>query len=380
MTYGWNIKNFINDKKQLEEKIKNETDLTKKYELLIYLNDLNALIKMKKLKIEDSVLNNTFLTHYKPYLCNERYYDLITYYYEVSKRKFKQIHMKPTDLDNAIKDYLTNTNLEYYSLDTCFEIAREVYGDTNNSLYRYFMQIYKNRYEIAKESKTIFDEIGCAGGCTFIAGVNKPYIEIFDMDGIERVNTVVHEIAHAIMHLKYPNRGFDEADRFTEEIESIFFELVFQNGIGQLINKLDCSFQISETIYSSFIVSEEINMHHNIMKEIKNNKIDINSEFYKKLKDKYKITKGKANYFINQEAHQYGQYVIGYMVALELYKIYKQDKKEALKILDKIIKNSAKDTLVNLSQYFDLYATLNNNLTKEYKKINNQFVKKIERG
>ena len=36
MTYGWNIKNLINDKKLLEEKYKNETNLSKKYELLRY--------------------------------------------------------------------------------------------------------------------------------------------------------------------------------------------------------------------------------------------------------------------------------------------------------------------------------------------------------
>jgi hydrogenase maturation factor len=116
------------------------------------------------------------------------------------------------------------------------------------------------------------------------------------------------------------------------------------------------------------------------MQEIKNNKIEITNEFYKKLKTKYKLTKNQANYYINQQISDFGQYVIGHMVALELYKIYKQDKKEALKILDKIIKNNTKDTLVNLSEYFNIKESLNNNLTEEYKKINNQFVKKIERG
>ncbi len=380
MNYNWGINNLINDKKNLKEMYKKETNLVKKYELLRYIDDLNTLIKMKKLKIENIALNNSFITHYKPYLWNERYYNLINYYYETSLKKFKQIKLTTTDLENAIKDYLNDANLEYYSLDACFEIAREVYGDTNNSIYKYFMQIYKNRHEIVKERNNLYDENVFVGSCLYIAGVDKPYIEIHNMAGLEKVNTVIHEIAHSIMRLKYPNRAFDENDRFTEEIESTFFELVFQNGIGQLINQLDSSFQTAETTFSTYIASQEVNMHQKIMQEIKNNKIEINNEFYKKLKTKYKITKNQANYYINQEISDFGQYVIGHMVALELYKIYKQDKKEALKILDKIIKNNTKDTLVNLSEYFNIKESLNNNLTEEYKKINNQFVKKIERG
>lgn len=377
MEYNWNINSLIKDKKIIEEKYKQETDLSKKYKLLMYLNDINTHIKIRKERVAKDMESFNFSVHYKEYFFNERYYDLISHYYLLNNKKLKQQNLSLKTIEKSFITYLSG-DLKRYSNDECFEIAKELYGDTNNSIYKNFLKIYKNRKQIFKTSDTLFDNRGIAGYCIFVPEINNPYIEIYNMDGISKVNTTIHELAHSIMNLKFPERTSNSKDYFGNEIESLFFEMVFQNGLGQQIDKMESEFLSAEDIYSTHITASEVYFHQKIMQNIKYNKIDINKEFYKVIREKLKLTKRETNIIINRNINDQGQYVIGHIIALELYKIYKQDKKEALQLLDKILKNYELDTLQNISQYMNIYDNLNKNLTEECKKMNNQFIKKIK--
>ena len=199
------------------------------------------------------------------------------------------------------------------------------------------------------------------------------------MDGIEKVNTIIHELAHSIMNMKYPDRITNSKDCYINEIESLFFELIFQNGISKQINPKEQIKMKTENLYSYFVISELLSYQQAIIKEIKYNKINLSDEFCIYLEDKFNLTTESINQALNAN-YMNIQYVLGHIISLQLYNIFKTSKKDAFEILEKIIKDYDMDSLVNISRYLNIEEGLNKNLDKEYKEANDKFIKVIKKG
>lgn len=82
------------------------------------------------------------------------------------------------------------------------------------------------------------------------------------------------------------------------------------------------------------IYSKKLLQHKLIIECWQNNDYEVDKNFYGDLRNN-KINRNQFKESINTDIEDEGAYVVSYMVALELFSIYKQDKKSALQILKK---------------------------------------------
>ena len=150
MEYKWDVNNLISDKQQLEKMLKQENDISKKYQLLSYIDAVTTYIKMSKLKTEDERESRNFASIYQNYFFNQRYYEIINKYYKTVMRKFKKYNTTPEEFGNCITDSYNDID-SYYTMDVCFDIAHEVYKDTNDTIYENFLKLCSNGLNIRFE-------------------------------------------------------------------------------------------------------------------------------------------------------------------------------------------------------------------------------------
>ena len=69
----------------------------------------------------------------------------------------------------------------------------------------------------------------------------------------------------------------------------------------------------------------------------KDNNYAYNRELLKTLKEKTGLTQNVVKNILNTSITDNGTYIFSYAIAVKLFRIYKQDKKEAIRLLKKII-------------------------------------------
>ena len=347
MEYYWNEKNLKEDYKILINKIKNEKDFVKKAKLRLYADELKKIIELGEVEAVYPGKRHCMGTTLENIYSNSRYIEIIKKYNNILERQFQKHETSIDEMGSELIMVTELHKLKNYSLDECLEIAKEFFGNLDNTFYRNFLKIYNNRYKLIKESKEANYEHD--GVCTFVGGLNKPYIWIDNVDGLQKVATLIHELGHATMLLNYPDRLVNARDSFGTEIESILFEIIYASEFLDKDNfeKAILNYEYIENYESAkYILIQE-----KITKNFKGTTIDLNKEFYRKLKEKYKITHKEIDYSLYIDAIEYGQYIISYMIALEIYNIFKQDKKEALKILRRFAKEHKNDTYQTINKY-----------------------------
>lgn len=366
MEYKWDINNFKKDLKSLKELLKKETNEEKKAELKYYIDELNRTIKIENIEElyakKRECLGEVVLT-YSRY---QRYFEIFNQYNAMRNKILNKYNLT----EEQIEDFFFNIEEVYkfkkYSTEECFEIAKEFYGNLDNSMYKNFLKIYKDRYNLVKVEENKYLNIdGC---CTFVEGVNKPYIWIGNKPGIQKTNTLIHELAHAITQIQNPKRFVEARDLFGTEIESMFAELIFTNDYLKDKNQVEQALIFLENTFVFFNDIDALINQKIIADSYDKDIITIDKELYNNLRKKFNLTKRNVNDAIMIDMINYGTYVVSYMVALELFHIYRQDKKEAIKILKLFLKDYQKDTYITIRKYL-------NNLPNVEKEANKLFIK-----
>lgn len=229
------------------------------------------------------------------------------------------------------KDILTLTHDFYKSLNPFF------FGNFMQNFYR------KNDHIcfLPQNDKSNID-----GQTLFIPHRNEAFIEIFRCYTLNDVLTTFHEYGHATSYtINYLNR-FDMHYLYNEII-TLFLELIGADFL--------------ETQFGQNTATTLKAINHNTMIElgkITTNKIElieaenILSNGYSKNKDLKRIARellnldsAKTEDLFNEENLEIVDYNIGYIIAIELYYIFLEDKDKALFILKKLLLQNAKSEL-----------------------------------
>lgn len=232
--------------------------------------------------------------------------------------------VKSIDVNSAKKsDYeRLTTKLEVKDV---LEIVNGIFKDT--PFYGIFLDYYKRRNQLLSFSKK---KINDTWGCASTIG-NDTFIWIAKQENIQDVLSLAHEIGHIIGDCSKTNKNARSKD-LLYEIESIFFQLVatdycLQLGIedAQITGFLDFAnySAVNRPLKDAYYVNDLLNRKR-IKKEGKERIAIVPKRIYNTLLELDNICKDSCIYSMS------------FMIAVELFSIYRQNPKEAYRMLKRI--------------------------------------------
>ncbi len=244
----------------------------------------------------------------------------------------KELFISGEDFD--IKSYT-----QEYSEKEMKELAKDFFSSTDRKTKLLFETIYRKNYRHLNIG-TYNPGLSYSGFQIYIAYFKSIYINIFRKNNISDANTMVHEYGHAIQ--SFINFSYKTPNALVEVV-SMFFEFASQEYFYSLgvIDSNIASYNRITTLNSRII-------DYTKMAEIFNYLSDTGLSIYllfnpcytyriKSELSKIYSEEELESLFIDKPYDMY-IYIIGAIIASNLYEIYIQDKKAALSILYHFIK------------------------------------------
>lgn len=248
---------------------------------------------------------------------------------------------------------------------------------TNKEIYNLFCKIYKDN----KKNIHFFtyDELSYSGETVYIDYFKKTYIQVFNSYSFEDLATFAHEFGHAIQfNMNFNNNLYKELNVYIEII-SIFFELIcleyFSKGefrkasIITSYTNLDEHLESSKSLANEFILLDAIKIEDFENKsKLRMNINDLVSKLTSDDIDDIMSTRPSRDYI----------YVFAFLVASNLFMVYKQDLDKALYMVKNIIYLNGNITPEEYFQYLKKMGLLNSTKTKEYKELVHKRCRKLK--
>lgn len=351
MECTWDRSDFSLQLKELKELIDRENDLKRKLYLEKVLDASNKLyyetfVDSPKTKITAkqrlaSILDSSF--------CCGRYYSIVSNFFNNISEHIDTIDSTSDKLElinpDGNFDFLnTGANISSAKI---MSFVDSFYKEFDEELYEYFLQVYIDKekslrflpLDESKDNKT-------DGNTLFIDGVRKNFITVYETTPIGTYECAVHEYGHAIANLINPQVSYTEREDFFVEVASIFPELV-------ALYENNCNFdeiQILYSLYTTLVTyvnnAEYLCLHMPVINAWVDNKYVMGRKFFDELDKNYDIDEECFEEILTTTIEDQGVYVISYIVALELFNIYKKNKKVALELFKKFLKYPANEDIL----------------------------------
>ena len=328
MKYNWGIYSLLDDVVQLKDMLNKTTNIKERKKILMAIGKINSSIVEQNFENRDfnsSEYNvdenySLFLDKYNDYMI---YQDLIDDFYSANLNSL--LYFEPFD------EYYLNKRIGLEEYQTSIY---DFYKSIGGYFFSTFYKIYENRYSCYKIHKPDEYYDDTCGSTILIPYLNKAYIDqVYNEENptCRQIMTGVHEYGHAIAGVMNNSRYGDSI--YLNEIESFFFEL------------------LSYDFYSEYFNT------NSFYKEAYSNMLDYKTEcsgvkdFEKYLNEYIQLSyKGKLlcdldesdrksfEYFCNSiDLSSTYKYLISYIVAVNLYLLYRKDHEKALWALNLII-------------------------------------------
>jgi hypothetical protein len=337
----------------------NEDTIYKDLELLINLRD-NYSQNNKRMLEKDISLLNTFLGEDSD--DNQQPSDFI-FDNKAILNEYKNTlpYLKAfSTLINKkeIKDKCYTLNRTYINNNDVFTLMHDFYKTLDKDIYNAFMINFKNHQHNFKFITTpLNNNLGAFAGLTFpIAYLKKCYIQSLDNNTIEKLMYATHEEAHAMA--KTIN-NYHYIKELYNEVESIFIELIAIDYYKEILAKEDFNkYQfnyLKEMLISAKYVTD-INTTYNNINQIMNGQ-NCNLPNLKLITEMDKYITGEIIY------------PYCYLIAVELYELYKLDPEKALIKYKRIISSKniflKRELIVHPAQNIKIYTNETIKLNKK---------------
>lgn len=253
------------------------------------------------------------------------------------------------------------------SKEDMLDLLHDMFKSCGRKIYKLYSKMEKDRERLVNFN---IDENSSFGVIYPIPILRKSYISVGTSDNLMKntLSTLTHEYGHGIGSLINDNR-YNNGNNFSE-IESFFFELI----------GLDCYRKATNDPFYDKLnkkyISNLIMRCHSIM-SIENSceeALSSKTTSYKSIKDNcMKLLTDKGYNFKDEPINLNLEmsYAYSALAALELFYIYKEDKKEAFNILEKIVnRDKEEDEIDSINNRLILCKSLTKQI-KEIKHVNN---------
>ncbi len=288
--------------------------------------------------------NNKFLSLLEENISLGRYYSLLAAFSSIYEdyEMVTQLNIETintfdlTEFDKKISD------------EEAFTLVHDFYLGTDDKFRKLFSKYINEKYTTIKFSKDerLLDEYDCDGLNFFIDILMKNYILVRDKGGYAKSILLAHEIGHALAFLFHPKSLYTFQDTFLNELPSLFFELAFTDEVIRKKSGIIGAEHLISVLENMTTDIDYMLLHDTILEEWKLNNYKVNNDLYRNIKAKNGLCKNVVLESIRTSITDEGGYVFSYIIALYLLKIYRQDKKEALKLLRIVLKMHQEDSLL----------------------------------
>lgn len=332
MKFFWDNRDLRKDVKALEKMYKEEQNPALREQIAYYIMEAKACIFEEENEVEQEESENGLdvLTRMVPIF--RVYYPHINDFRKKLTRFIKKQETLP--LINS-----QNEGLELRKEDI-MDLVNELYKSIGGDIYEHFCKVYNNRH---KWIRYIADEIDYAN-MIFIPGVNKPYMTL-GATGKDRYRNdlidAAHEMGHGLVSLMSPERYYGD-DYFFNEIETTFFELIAQDFFAKELG--DTGFYDDEEarLETYYCTAEDILANQRLVDKRYSLGNPTKEELFNAIANKQ--LQGMLLASDEADIQKDIKYLFSYIVAIELYEIYKQDPKTALEMLKAILVKKEKES------------------------------------
>ncbi len=303
---------------------------------------------------------------------------------EQNPRKIELINKDISILQSCIEEYFDNDAYDMPSLLECYDGVKEYLGDIHlfwgdiiefseleepdfkfipkikrcslsqddilsltHDFYRslgsfYFGNFMKHFYR--RKDHIVFrkyqEESICSGSSICLSSKPESFIEVFRTYTIDDVLTTIHEYSHAISATINP-ANFDLAKNNFIETDTLFMELIANDYLKSLTNDKnllitkaenhlqEISFALDLSDLISLVETEETlksgYTSNRVMKKAASEECGIHPMELENILQNVAMSSGNV------------EYIMSYLLSIELYNIYKQDRDKALYLLKKFI-------------------------------------------
>ena len=336
----WDSKDLREDLDKLRSMYRKEKDISKKERLIEVIHSLMLDICEYEIGevsyIDGEIDNSTLLFNSTP---------KFTMYYPTIYKFINALNN--TDYDYPFGDgYVFGSN-EELTQDDMFMLIHDFYKSCGKKIYNYYSKMEKEQDKYLN----LRNDMGSGEGITYSVPIlNKRYIEIgINGNYKDSLSTLTHEYGHGIATFMNPYRYI--SNDFFIEIESLFFEYI---GLDYYYRETNDPFYrnyLEDMINNNYWKANNIVAMKRVSDKTFNNmKDDKTSE---KLCNRYLHKEGFDVNDITIDLDTSMKYLFSYIVAVELFEIYKEDKCLAFDLLERIVNRDS-----TLSEYASIYNTV----------------------
>ena len=341
MLKKWTVKDVIRQTKNLQALIDEETDLVRKDYLTYVFEDTNSFIRqiINDTPVYNSLEANKLYNAFFDTISHQRYYSIVSDFLFSIEDKAGEIEIADDLVNQRLYPDYNYKNLGSVDAtpEEVFAHTAEFYKAIDPEIRDWFLEVENNSFlKVSKRSTSILDG-NCNGITYFIDGVKANFIIVRRTETEKLYGTMVHEYGHAVKNIVDPTAVNYEGYDLFDEIPSIFMELLAyeENMPGFSQEMMDYLKYRAFGIYFNFAYL--LDNHAYISYQYEKANYKTSEAFYRDLKSEEDIGKRDYKKSLNRTIYDDGAYVLSYIAALELLHIYREDKREALKLFKKIL-------------------------------------------
>lgn len=352
MEYFWDSQDLYRKIQGATKIAENEKDFEKKFKYLQLVDDMNALY-----------YNYFFAPDFsnKTNLLNENIYSLISYdrfvpYITNSHSTFNSYINKVDEIKKKYKrDISTLEEFQKvpFSHEEKMTLIHDFFKDLDSELFNFFLKLYNlrktNVWFVDAKAKVSRSD------CLSLAIINESFLRVCGGNTIEVITNLAHECGHAISFLMNPSWNYNNEKDFFAEVESFFIELLSMDYFYLTTRNEDIELQKQELFSVMATVEDALTMQEFITEIYLKNGLKKDSTFFKKLKTELMINKNIFNNIMQVAFENDGTYLLSFLVAIELFHLYKQDKELAIDYFKKIIMCPIeKDRIIIINKHLEI--------------------------
>ena len=303
------------------------------------LNYYQKLLTKAKTQEEKMALYKT-IKSYQEFIStfHNRYKKPSFSYIAQADRNFFEKSIQTISILLDANNYIVSNGINLTAEASNIIVPKEKIITATNDFYNYIGGIYLERYNEYYQTGAIYIKFSKAannklGGDILIPeGVNEAFINVNSFNGLFDIATSVHEHGHAIgtsinkNHLRNP---------FVNEVETIFFELLYLDTIDK--NEYDFEEIKKAKAASIFIYNGYLNsIDFKYMTTLKG--ISDRKRAQEIIREKYELDADYIDGELLYPLDNLVNYATSYLVAIELFLLYKRNSYAALNILEQIIR------------------------------------------
>lgn len=341
MAYNWDIDCIVQGRAKVLKLYEEEQDEEEKNYYKVLLKHIDDFLKNKYLFMQDEIIpiHERFPEIADEILDYYFYYELAMKTMNTMDKSQEAISLIEDRLEIIIgdDDQLSMLIDAKITRDHAMSLTNKFYKYFSDSLYSTFKKAYKERYTSVLFSDSVGRDFG--GSAIYFDVLNKYFINIAKNNNISLIYSIIHEYGHTIAHILNPKAILLGKENMFDEISGVFPEMVSKyENIGNY-DRIHSIFEL----YADFVNYKNMAFnlaHHvpltNLWLEYESK---IGKKFLEEVQQNYDFDRKELEEeILHADIKVDGMYITSFLVAVELFHIYKKNKEKALKLFNEIIR------------------------------------------